>query len=105
MSALSNWVERRKNIFGYKVSTLALENGSRDGDLIEYKYYLMSKKIYPWRFSTDCNHAIFEDELDRCEVSILDMPTYSNINASQSEQESQGSHAVELMFSDRRKKM
>lgn len=105
VSALSNWVERRKNIFGYKVSTLALENGSRDGDLIEYKYYLMSKKIYPWRFSTDCNHAIFEDELDRCEVSILDMPTYSNINASQSEQESQGSHAVELMFSDRRKKM
>lgn len=104
-AALANFVERRTNIFGYKVSTLALENGSQDGDLTVYLYYLMSKKIYPWRFSTDCNHAIFEDELDRCEVSILDMPTYKDINASQAEQESQGSHAVEMMFSDRRKKM
>ena len=57
------------------------------------------------RFSTDCNHAIFEDELDRCEISIFDMPTYKGINASQSEQEAQGSHAVEMMFVDRRKKV
>lgn len=101
----ANFVERRCNIFSYKVSTLQLENGSRDGEVIEYKYYLMSKKIYPMRFATDCNHAIFEDELDRCEVSILDMPTYKDITASQAEQEAQGSHAVEMMFKDRRKKM
>ena len=48
------------NQFGYFKLKIQVEKGTLDGQLKECSYYLMAKKIYSKRFSTDCFSDVFK---------------------------------------------
>lgn len=50
------------NTFSYKSVKVGMQNGSLDGECKERKYYIMPKKIYAKRFSTDAYADFFYEK-------------------------------------------
>lgn len=65
------------NRFGYCVLSVQVESGTQDGTIQDGKYYLMSKKIYSKRFSTDCFSDFFTVKALRSPVGINDLNEYA----------------------------
>lgn len=82
------------NQYGYRVVKLLVENGTQDGEKKERKYYLMSKKIYSERFSTDCFSDFFKEKAMRSSVGIEDMQEYKTVKADFAELEKQNSYFI-----------
>jgi hypothetical protein len=61
------------NTFGYFKLKLQVESGTQDGIRKESSYYLMSKKIYSKRFSTDCFSEVFVEKALRSNIGINDI--------------------------------
>lgn len=61
------------NRFGYSRLLVQVESGTMDGEVSEYKYFLMNKKIYSRRFSTDCYSDFFMEKTLRSEVGLNDL--------------------------------
>lgn len=92
MYALKNftaWVKRFKdktcNTFGSSTIKLKVESGRMDGESVERKYFMQSKKIYAKRYSTDCLSGIFERYAKENTIGINDLPEYAGIMATQDE--------------------
>ncbi len=93
------------NRFGYCRLRVQVESGTQDGDLEENKYYLMSKKIYSKRFSTDCFSDFFTEKALRSPVGINDLAEYATEKATFSELGEQNSYFVgDLLDGFRREK-
>lgn len=92
--AVNNHYTRIYNRFGYAVAHTEVEKGTMDGALSDGKYYLMSKKIYSDRFSTDCFADFFSEKALRSERGIGDLPTYSQTRATFEEMQKQNSYFV-----------
>ncbi len=69
------------NRFGYSRLLVQVESGTMDGELSEYKYYLMNKKIYSRRFSTDCYSDFFMEKALRSDVGINDLIEFKSEKA------------------------
>lgn len=82
------------NRFGYSVLKVQVENGTQDGQLSENKYFLMNKKIYSKRFSTDCFSDFFAVKALRSPVGLNDLPEYATEKATISELEQQNSYFI-----------
>ena len=82
------------NRFGYSVLDVLSESGTQDGNLKEGKYYLMIKKIYSKRFSTDCFSDFFEKKALRSPVGIDDLKEYVSEKASICELKEQNSYFI-----------
>ena len=80
------------NKFGYYRLNTIIESGRQDGDKKESKYYLMSKKIYSNRFSTDAFSSFFNEKALRSKLGINDLDTFKNIKASFDEMNSMNSY-------------
>lgn len=69
------------NRFGYTRLTVQVENGTMNGELTEHKYFLMNKKIYSKRFSTDCYSDFFMEKALRSEVGLNDLVEFKSEKA------------------------
>ena len=87
--------ERTYNRFGYYVRNLIVEASGGTGEKTKPKpYYLMYKKIYADRYSTDAYNDIFATRLATCGVGLDDMPCYAATKATIAELKSQNSYFI-----------
>lgn len=82
------------NTFSYKSVKVGMQNGSLDGECKERKYYIMPKKIYAKRFSTDAYADFFYEKAIRSEVGIDDLEEYESERATLRELEAQHSYFI-----------
>ena len=80
------------NTFGYHVLHVEVERGTQDGEMRKAEYYIMDKKIYSKRFSTDCFSDFFTVKALRSPVGLADMPEYETEKASFAEMKMQNSY-------------
>ena len=69
------------NRFGYSRLTVQVENGTMDGQITEYKYFLINKKIYSKVFSSDCHSDFFMKKALRSEVGLNDLVEFKSEKA------------------------
>ena len=93
-ACVEHYYKRIYNRFGYCTLKVAVENGSQDGNLKECKYFLMNKKIYSNRFSTDCYSDFFHERALHSDVGINDLPKYADTKATFDELKQQNSYFV-----------
>ncbi len=94
VARLRHYYDGIYNRFGYCVLYVQTENGTQDGEISEHKYYLMNKKIYSKRFSTDCFSDFFTAKALRSQIGIDDLPEYETEKASFDELQQQNSYFV-----------
>ena len=82
------------NRFGYCALRVQIESGTQNGERTENKYYLMNKKIYSKRFSTDCFSDFFTEKALRSAVGIDDLREYATEKATFDELTAQNSYFV-----------
>lgn len=78
---ISAYKERIYNTFGYCTSILQIQRGTRDGDIVEKKYYRSDKKIKSKRFATDAYSAFFANKALQSLVGLEDVPCYGAVKA------------------------
>lgn len=81
VTKFNNYYKRIHNLFDFIPVTLFIEDGRQDGDREKGKYYLISKKIYSERFSTDCFSGVLEEKTLKSGVGLSDMPSYNGKKA------------------------
>ncbi|WP_251548309.1 hypothetical protein [Pumilibacter intestinalis] len=82
------------NRFGYNVLKVQVESGTQDGERSENKYFIMHKKIYSKRFSTDCFADFFTQKALRSPTGINDLPEYAAEKATFEELRMQNSYFI-----------
>ena len=85
---------RLYNRFGFMKMDLAVEKGTQDGVMKECKYFLMPKKIYARRFSTDAFAEYFNEKALRSKIGLEDLPTYKTEKATMDELKLQNSYWI-----------
>ena len=80
------------NTFGVSTCTLLVEDGTQDGEKAEKRYYLMSKKIYSKRFSTDCFSDFFNQKAIKSNIGLEDLEEYTTEKATFEELKKQNSY-------------
>ena len=80
------------NTFGYYKVNLLVEPGTQDAPPKKCKYYLMFKKIYSKRFSTDCFSDFFTEKSYQSPIGINDLEEYKTEKATFEEMVSQNSY-------------
>ena len=93
-SKLRHYYDGIYNRYGYCVLRVQTESGTQDGEISEHKYYLMTKKIYSKRFSTDCFSDFFAEKALRSPVGIDDISEYRTEKASFPELQQQNSYFI-----------
>ena len=88
------------NRFGYSVLKIEKERGTMDGRTEKKRYYLMSKKIYSRRFSTDCFSDYFDDMARQAPVGLDGYLEYATEKASVEELKSQHSYFIDSLYRD-----
>ena len=91
---IDHYYTRIYNRFGYCRLQVQTESGTQDGQRDENKYYLIPKKIYSKRFSTDCYSEYFTEKALRSPVGIDDLREYETEKATFSELRLQNSYFV-----------
>jgi len=95
---IANRTVRLQNTYGYSVSVVEKERGTLDGKTEKKKYYLMNKKIYSNRFSTDCFADYFNDMAKRTNVGLNDYREYLSERASVEELKFQNSYFIRSLY-------
>ena len=80
------------NTFGYYKYKLLLEAGTQDGEKESKNYYLMIKKIYSKRYSTDAFSDFFNERALRSVIGIDDLEEYLTEKATFEEMQKQNSY-------------
>ena len=101
-SCLHNYYNGIYNTFGYCKLDVQVESGTQDGTYNDRKYYLMHKKIYSKRFSTDCFSDFFTDKNLRSAVGINDLPEYATEKATFEELQQQNSYFIHDLMNKQR---
>ncbi len=91
--------ERVYNQFGYSAVRTKIEEGTQDGKIKRNYYYLMNKKIYSKRFSTDCYSDFFTLKALMSKYGIDDLPEYETEKATMYELLQQNSYFISDIFS------
>ena len=97
--------EYLSNTFGYYVQMLGSESGteaskgSSGNNLEEHKYYLMTKKIYARRYSTDAFQDIFARRTLEAGTSLYGIDTYTSDRAMLEELGKQNSYQAQQFIS------
>lgn len=81
ISLLNNYKLKTYNVFGYYKVSVFIEKGTQDEEKKQTKYYLMSKKIYSKRFSTDCFSDFFNEKALRSKIGIDDLQEFKTEKA------------------------
>ena len=91
-SKVHSYYVRTYNTFGFKVLGIKVEDGKQDGVYEDKRYFLMDKKIYAKRFSTDCFSGFFEEKVKRSVKGLNDVPEFEKDKASFNEMKSMNSY-------------
>ena len=91
------------NTYGYSISNIEKERGSMDGKTEKKKYYLMNKKIYSQRFSTDCFSDYFNELAKGTHIGINDYTEYATEKASVQELKRQNSYFINSLYTSNEK--
>jgi hypothetical protein len=82
------------NLFGYRNVVLKFEPGTFKGKVKECKYYLMNKKVYSNRFSTDCFSGFFANRSLNQKIGLDDFSTYQAVKPTFAELQKQHSYFI-----------
>lgn len=96
--SLNNYMIRNNNLYGYFKMKLLVEEGTQDGEFEKKKYYLINRKIYTDRFSTDCYSEFFNDKQRHVHSGLNDIPTYLDVKASVDELKEQNSYFITDLY-------
>lgn len=88
------------NRYGYSVLRISKELGTMDGKKHKKKYYLMNRKIYSKRFSTDCFSDYFNELAKRTRVGLNDYLEYASEKATVDELKLQNSYFINSLYND-----
>lgn len=86
------------NYYGYSISNIEKERGTMDGKTEKKKYYLMHKKIYSQRFSTDCFSDYFNDIAKNTKIGLNDYMEYQTEKATVTELKMQNSYFINALY-------
>lgn len=86
------------NTYGYSISNIEKERGTMDGKTEKKKYYLMNKKIYSQRFSTDCFSDYFNDIAKNTKIGLNDYMEYQTEKATVTELKMQNSYFINALY-------
>ena len=104
LKGVTSWIWRRNvrifNRFGYSILKIEKERGTMDGKPENKKYYLMNKKIYSRRFSTDCFSDYFNDMAKKTDMGLMDYMEYVTEKASVEELKMQNSYFINSLYRD-----
>lgn len=92
IAKLVRYQKRIYNTFGYMNVDVNVEQGTQDGKEKKKHYYLMSKKIYSRRFSTDCFSDYFNEKALRSTVGINDLDEFKTEKATFDEMKKENSY-------------
>ncbi|MDE7263240.1 MAG: hypothetical protein K2N64_01085 [Anaeroplasmataceae bacterium] len=82
ISKLNAYLVRNINTFGYYKLDTSIESGRLDGETKKTKYYLMFKKVYSKRFSTDCFSDFFTQKALCSKIGLNDLEEFADTKAS-----------------------
>lgn len=85
VAKLKGVVDKTVNLYNSSTVKLKIESGRMDGESIEKKYFLQSKKIYSRRYSTDCLSGVFEQYAEKNTIGVDDLPEYASVMAKEYE--------------------
>ena len=88
------------NRYGYCVMGIEKERGTMDGKIDKRKYYLMNRKIYAQRFSTDCFSDYFNDLAKGSAVGLNDYTEYATEKATVDELKRQHSYFISTLYKE-----
>ena len=97
--------EYLQNVYGYYTQVLGSESGTeasknKSGEFLEeHKYFLMCKKIYSQRYSTDAFQDIFAQRTLDAGTSIYEIDTYKSERAILEELNRQNSYQAQQLIS------
>lgn len=94
ISKIHNYYKGIYNRFSYMVLDMRIEKGVQDKVYNEKNYYLMPKKVYSKRFSTDCFSEIFRERALRSCRGLADIKEYRDVKASIDELVEQKSYFI-----------
>ena len=97
VGAICGYVDRYRNLYGYKIMQLRLEDGT-DGESRKAYYTISKQKLYSGRYSTDCLQGVYVDNIRACERSLSDLETYDGIVATPNELQQQHSYFIRDVF-------
>ena len=104
LKSVTAWLWKRNhriyNQFGYSELKLEKERGTMDGRSESKKYYLIHRKIYSSRFTTDCFSDYFSDMAKKTLIGIMDYPEYETEKASVEELKMQNSYFINSLYKD-----
>lgn len=86
------------NKYGYSISRIEKERGTMDGKIEKKKYFVMNKKIYARRFSTDCFSDYFNELAKKTKVGLNDYVEYVSEKATVDELKMQNSYFIEALY-------
>ena len=69
-----------------------------DGKIEKKKYYVMNKKIYSRRFSTDCFSDYFNDMAKKTKIGLNDYIEYATEKATADELKMQNSYFINALY-------
>ena len=88
------------NKYGYSVAYISREKGTMEGDAIDTRYYVINKKIYADRFSTDCFSDYFNDRARQTKVGLDDYEEYMETKARVEELKMQNSYFINSLYKE-----
>lgn len=86
------------NTYGYSISNIEKERGTMDSKTEKKKYYLMNKKIYSQRFSTDCFSDYFNNIAKNTKIGLNDYMEYQTEKATVTELKMQNSYFINALY-------
>lgn len=96
------WLWKRNvricNKYGYTVLKIEKERGTMDGKTVPKRYYLVNRKIYSNRFTTDCFADFFQDMARKSNVGLMDYIEYATEKASVEELKMQNSYFINGLY-------
>lgn len=99
---VASWIWQRNirvyNRYGYTVARIEKQRGTMDGKIAKKKYFLMDKKIYSRRFSTDCFSDYFNDKARNSRVGLQDYREYATERATVEELLWQNSYFINSLY-------
>lgn len=102
LKSVTAWIWKRNNriynSYGYNTLKIEKERGTMDGKVESKKYYIMNRKIYARRFSTDCFSDYFNDMARQTRVGLNDYREYVTEKASVDELLAQNSYFINGLY-------
>lgn len=102
LKSVTAWIWKRNvrvyNRYGYNTLKIEKERGTMDGKVESKKYYIMNRKIYARRFSTDCFSDYFNDMAGQSRVGLNDYREYATEKASVDELLAQNSYFINGLY-------